>query len=93
MRHAPFDVRSTLMSRLHRLTGDVEVAHVKIRLVDLYPSTSCRLAGIVLVGDALVSSCVERCATTTSQAGVGAVRRARERTANRAAPRLFNRKP
>jgi 2-polyprenyl-6-methoxyphenol hydroxylase-like FAD-dependent oxidoreductase len=57
MRHAGRDALFALMPGLRRLTGEVEVRDVKIRPVDLYRSTGCGQAGIVLVGDAFATSC------------------------------------
>jgi 2-polyprenyl-6-methoxyphenol hydroxylase-like FAD-dependent oxidoreductase len=57
MRHGGSQVLFALMPALRRLTGDFEVADVKIRPVDLYVSTGYRRAGLVLLGDAFATSC------------------------------------
>ena len=57
MRHSGERALFDLMPGLRKLTGEVEVADVKIRPVDLYVSTGYRQAGIALVGDAFATSC------------------------------------
>src|SRR5262249_27320634 len=57
MRHNGPQALFDLMPKLRRLIGDVEIADVKIRPVDLYRSTGYRQAGIALVGDAFATSC------------------------------------
>jgi 2-polyprenyl-6-methoxyphenol hydroxylase-like FAD-dependent oxidoreductase len=57
MRHNGPQALFDLMPKLRKLIGDVEIADVKIRPVDLYRSTGYRQAGIVLVGDAFATSC------------------------------------
>lgn len=57
IRHAGERALFDLMPGLHKLTGNVEVADVKIRPVDLYVSAGYRQAGIALVGDAFATSC------------------------------------
>ena len=57
MRHNGPQALFDLMPKLRKLIGDVEIADVKIRPVDLYRSTGYQQAGIVLVGDAFATSC------------------------------------
>jgi 2-polyprenyl-6-methoxyphenol hydroxylase-like FAD-dependent oxidoreductase len=58
MRDAPRETLFATLPRLHRLTGDFEVASfVQIRPVDLYVTRGVEQAGIVLVGDAYSTSC------------------------------------
>jgi 2-polyprenyl-6-methoxyphenol hydroxylase-like FAD-dependent oxidoreductase len=57
MRHTGQHALFALMPGLRKLLGNVEVADVKIRPVDLYVSTGYRQAGIALVGDAFGTSC------------------------------------
>jgi 2-polyprenyl-6-methoxyphenol hydroxylase-like FAD-dependent oxidoreductase len=57
-RQAPRDTLKTLMPGLEKIVGDYDVAGaIKIRPVDLYLTTGCRKAGVVLVGDAFATSC------------------------------------
>jgi 2-polyprenyl-6-methoxyphenol hydroxylase-like FAD-dependent oxidoreductase len=58
MRHRPEAALFSLMPRLRRLTGEAEVVGpVKIRPADLYVTGGHVQPGIVLVGDALGTSC------------------------------------
>jgi hypothetical protein len=57
MRQLPEATMFAAMPRLRSLLGEVEIADVKIRPVDLYVSKGFRQAGIVLVGDAFATSC------------------------------------
>jgi 2-polyprenyl-6-methoxyphenol hydroxylase-like FAD-dependent oxidoreductase len=57
MRHNGPQALFDLMPKLRKLIGDVEIADVKIRPVDLFRSTGYRQAGIALVGDAFATSC------------------------------------
>jgi 2-polyprenyl-6-methoxyphenol hydroxylase-like FAD-dependent oxidoreductase len=57
-RQAPRDTLKALMPGLEKIVGDFDVAGtIKIRPVDLYVTTGCRKAGVVLVGDAYATSC------------------------------------
>jgi 2-polyprenyl-6-methoxyphenol hydroxylase-like FAD-dependent oxidoreductase len=57
MRQLPDATMLAAMPHLRSLLGEVEIADVKIRPVDLYVSKGFRQAGIVLVGDAFATSC------------------------------------
>jgi len=57
MRHQPEQTLFAAMPGLRALVGDVEIAGVVIRPVDLYVSHGHRQSGIVLVGDAFATSC------------------------------------
>ncbi len=57
-REAPRETLFAVMPGLRRFTGDFAVpGFIKIRPADLYITTGCRQAGIVLVGDAFATSC------------------------------------
>ena len=58
MRKNPVETMNAALPRLRRITGEYGVAcDVKIRPADIYVSTGCRQAGVVLVGDAFAATC------------------------------------
>jgi 2-polyprenyl-6-methoxyphenol hydroxylase-like FAD-dependent oxidoreductase len=57
-RNAPVETLHASLPRLHRITGPFEVrGDIKIRPADLCVSTNFLLPGVVLVGDALETTC------------------------------------
>jgi 2-polyprenyl-6-methoxyphenol hydroxylase-like FAD-dependent oxidoreductase len=58
MRKNPVETMNAALPNLRRITGDYAVTgDVKIRPADIYVSTGCRQAGVVLVGDAFAATC------------------------------------
>ncbi|MFB9263392.1 FAD-dependent monooxygenase [Bradyrhizobium erythrophlei] len=58
MRREPVKTLNAALPRLHRITGDFDIAgDIRIRPADLHVSTGYQQAGIVLVGDAFATTC------------------------------------